>query len=573
MIFSNVVRVHERGFHVDAADIERIGVFDKSVCWGVWVPDPRGNGNPHQRKHLLISPIHPSVWPFLLRLEIKLRDAPGRMAVAAAHLFDSRLNIQLAESAISGHHHATWNVVAEAVDVRGNLTDAFVEIQRIPDADKVYLNPQLEAFANRLAAKMFAREVQLPKLLIEAHRKDPTYNPSMVDSGFLHNRIVDKAGFYDVSAIPRKLKAAAERGLPQAVTCRWMQNLAFFAVYGDMASPIRLQYDESAGLLKLPDAARLDDILERQGQPTTLPANGIASFDTSELYLRIDIVEPTEMQDRYLEATVDYDLGFASTVPGQDDTASGFWLSVCEEAAREKIDLVKISNRTTDRDYRREAGSIMLIGKTSNPMTDSFIEQLDGSLSRECRPRTSVSRCKATAKTSRFRNYTIFLSRRTNMPRLEEIEKVVKEIAARRGFTVEVVKDNWGELIDEDVEKKVLGCDAFLQIISYSEEELDRRRNTRDGEVLPQLRWLFHEYGLAIGAGKPHIRMFDIAHCSFEEWKRIVSTRSSESAGEYKSDDGSSVLSAKFEKALANLAHKIDKSRRSRLDRARSANR
>jgi hypothetical protein len=532
---------------------------------GVWVPDPRGEKD--RRKHLLISPIHPSVWPFLLRLEIKLRDQPGKMARAAEVLLGAGLNIQFAECGISGHHHATWNVIAEANDVRGGLQDnpEFQAVQGLPSEQRIYSNIYLEDFSNRLAALMLAKAVDLPRTMEQAHRMDESYAAGEIDCGFLHNRIVDKElirFFYEPDAMPTpELAEVARKGLPQAVTCRWMQSLAFFALYGDMRHPIRLQYDLSTRLLKLSDDGHrgFGRVLERQGQRISLPARAVASYDTAGLHLRIDIIEPTEARSQFIRATVDYEIEFASDpVPGKDDTAAGLWLGVCEQAARHGIDLMRISNRTTHRDHQSEAGAFTLIGRTEAPIDDRLVDDLNSSFRRECRPAAKNARCGIASKTSKFQSYTLFVSRRSTMPMFDEIDGILADLAGDWGFELECVKDDIGKLIDGEIERKLRQSDGFLQIVSYSNAELSDAR----GE--PDLQWLIHEYGLAIGAGKPHARVFDVTRRPLQQWQQVLMPGGGEAAGSYSTNQGLPSVRKELEKVFAALTQQIDTRRRAR---------
>lgn len=566
MIFSNVSRVQERGFELDPAALERIGVSDRSVCWGVWVPDPRVNAN--RRRHLLISPIHPSVWPFLVRMEIQLCDKPGKMAIAAKELADAHLNIQFAESASSGHHHATWNVVAEANDIRSALLKDFTEIRKLTDDDRTYMNHKLGKFSNQLAALMLAKAVKLPTTLEDAHRRNESYVAGKLDCGFLHNRIVDKdliRFFYEPTAMPPELVEVAKKGRPQAVTCRWMQNLAFFAIYGDMRQPMRLQYDQATRLLKLSDDSHsLDRILKRQGQQTVLPARAVTSYDTAGLFLRVDIIEPTEARSHFLKATIDYEIEYAPDAPpGADDTALGLWLSVCEQVALHRINLVRISSRTTHRDDQSEDGAFTLIGRTDTPITDDVVEQLSRSLERECHPKTKNAQCIVTPKTHRFHSYTVFVSRRNSMPMFDEIDVILKKLAEIWGFELEFVKDGVGKPLDQEIARKLRASDGFLQIVSYSVPERDSASHERS--VLPDLQWLIHEYGLAVGAGKPHARIFDVTSRPFSEWMHIVSPGGSEGALKYKIKENLEEVRTSLDRAFSALAHDIDDGRRGRV--------
>lgn len=560
MIFSNVNQVQERGFELDPAAVERVGVFDGSVCWGVWVPDPRGEED--RRKHLLVSPIHPSVWPYLLRLEIKLRDKPGTMATATKFLVDSQINIQFAECAISGHHHATWNVVAEANDVRRKLHQEFTKIQELPDDSRTYLNRHLVRFSNRLAARMLAKAVNLPPDMEKAHRKEPSYIRGELDCGFLHNRIVDKKHipfFYKPSAMPTpELVDVAKKGLPRAVTCRWMQSLAFFAIYGDMRQHLRLQYDKSTRLLKLADDSQggLGRILEQHDHPTALPARAVTSFDTAGLYFRIDIIEPTEARSRFFKSTIDYTIDFASdALPGRDDTARGLWLSLCEQVAGQGGDLVKIANRTTHRDHRSEAGAFTLIGRMDTPISDGIVEQLSGALQHRCEPEAKNSRWKVTPKTAPFHRYKLFVSRRSTMPKFDEIDHELNELARSWGFKVEFVKDEISKPFDAVIEQKLLDSDCLLQIVTYSADELKAAGS--ESMALPDFQWLIHEYGLAIGAGIPHARVFDVTHRKLQEWQHTFSPRGGEAAGWYNTNAGIPAVRRELEKVFSVLANEM----------------
>lgn len=570
MIFSRVIGVENRGFHIDATALERIGVFHESVCWGVWVPDPRGmTAEPRQRKHLLISPIHPSVWPFLLALEIKLRDAPGMMKIAAELLVNSHLNIQFAESAISGHHHATWNVVAEAFDIRAALHTEFRDFQRLPEDKREYTNHALTDFATNVANAMLRKEVQLPTALVNAHRQDPSYVRDKLDCGFLHNRIVDRTQFfYKVEGVDEDLRETARARMPQAVTCRWMQNLAFFALYGDVANPLKLQYDESLGVLRLVGSSTLNQLLKRQGQAITLPARALASFDTSELYLRIDMIKPTEAWDRYLESTVTYDIEFGPPGNGSNDTAAGLWLSVCEQLENFRVDLVKIANRTTDRDLRDERGSIVLIGRAEQSISDDFIHDLNRAIKNQCQPQSSNTFCRVEQPiTNRFRSYEVFLSRRTNMPDREKVEEVISEIGRRWGLEIAPFDGDEGDMIDPMVESRLLEADGLLQIMSYSRAELAEARGKP--EIMSDPQWLFYEYGMAVGAGKPHARIFDTSIHDVKAWQPIVLARNTEIAGYIDVHDDREKIRQALEPVVARLARKIHRSRLGRLDRGR----
>jgi hypothetical protein len=488
------------------------------------------------------------------------------MSKAARQLVNYGLNIQFAESAISGHHHATWNIVAEAAEVRHRLTARFASIQALPDRKRVFTNEDLRNFANELASPMFRKELRLPSDLVAAHREEHDYVKNALDCGFLHNRIVDGIlFFYDPTALPDlELVGAAQRGLPQPVACRWMQNLAFFSIYGDTANPMRLHYDAHLALLTLSDPRPLGTMLEQAGQPTTLPARAVASFDTSELYLRIEIIDPNDAWDRHLQADIAYDITFRQGAePGIGDITSGIWSSSCTEAASQQVDLIRIANRTTHRDAHAESGTVSFIGKTARRIDDSTLELLRQGLKTKCSPIAPVAQCSVRTAVHRLGTYRVFFSRRTTMPQRTDIDELVVSLGSEWGLSVDVVQDPWGQMLDAVVQEKILGADGIFQIISYSKEELIQASSLQR-EALPDLQWLFHEYAMAIGAGKQHVRIIDLAHRDRHAWSEVIHTRAGEATAEYRSNDDLAVTRAKLSAALGRLAHDIDAHRRRR---------
>lgn len=114
--------------------IEPIGIYDKSMCWGVWItelvdrlkegksPDETTPGA--QRWYLpslLISPIHPSLWPSVFHAEIRLEDVPGTVARAAEVFKDNQVNIIFEEFVKAGYKHCVWNVVGNAESLRAMI--------------------------------------------------------------------------------------------------------------------------------------------------------------------------------------------------------------------------------------------------------------------------------------------------------------------------------------------------------------------------------------------------------------------------------------------------------------------
>lgn len=64
-------------------------------------------------KDLLLTPIVPSLWPFVMRFVLRLRNRPGTLQDALSFFERQGINILFAEATRSGHHHSVLNVLAE----------------------------------------------------------------------------------------------------------------------------------------------------------------------------------------------------------------------------------------------------------------------------------------------------------------------------------------------------------------------------------------------------------------------------------------------------------------------------
>ncbi len=119
---------------IPVKSIEPIGICDKSTCWGVWITDRRVSASrgeapkekpPASRKSdlpsLLISPIHPTLWPSVFHAEIRLEDVPGTIERSSGVFYRQEVNILFEEFVKAGYKHSVWNVVANAEPLRSRI--------------------------------------------------------------------------------------------------------------------------------------------------------------------------------------------------------------------------------------------------------------------------------------------------------------------------------------------------------------------------------------------------------------------------------------------------------------------
>lgn len=160
--------------------------------------------------------------------------------------------------------------------------------------------------------------------------------------------------------------------------------------------------------------------------------------------------------------------------------------------------------------------------------------------------------------TNHLRTYSVFLSRHINMPRREEVEEVVREIGRLWGLEIVTVDEFVGDTIDSIVENRLLGAEGLLQLVSYSRADLAQTR--RNPDILPDLRWMLYEYGIAVGAGKPHARVFDTSLHSMKEWQSLVHMRNAEVAGSIDYHDDRGKIREALKPIISRLAQQIQRS-------------
>jgi hypothetical protein len=113
MIHGDVVTITSEGILAHYKALQPLGIYDKSICWAVWSANPY-QGNQHGYPNLVISPIHPSSWPFLIRLEIAITDEEGAFTWICDWLNKNDLSILFMECTTHGFSHAFCNVIAES---------------------------------------------------------------------------------------------------------------------------------------------------------------------------------------------------------------------------------------------------------------------------------------------------------------------------------------------------------------------------------------------------------------------------------------------------------------------------
>lgn len=201
MFHGDIVSMTLNTVEARAKALQPLGIYDKSICWGMWAANPHklvdGRANPlYWHPNLLISPFHPSSWPFLVRIRLILENRKGALAEAAKLLEENDLSILFAECTPTGFSHATWTVIAEST--WGKLDDLRKRKQQFDlDNPTVRLPPsreydQARDLANSIAAHMLTHVRKLETVFneVKSNRgRSPLLHEWHADSNshFLYN--------------------------------------------------------------------------------------------------------------------------------------------------------------------------------------------------------------------------------------------------------------------------------------------------------------------------------------------------------------------------------------------------
>ncbi len=167
MQYGKHVTVLREGILVSPEQLELIGGLN-SDCWGMWMPPWRATPEP---PHLIVSPFHPETWPALFRIRLRLDHEPGTMHRFAEILKQQEFNILAQNSAQTGHHHVTHNLIGTKRGAFGKvLRDEYSKVVR---ADRSFENRDLRNWSSNVLAPQMLRSAQrIEESLIREHSNE-----------------------------------------------------------------------------------------------------------------------------------------------------------------------------------------------------------------------------------------------------------------------------------------------------------------------------------------------------------------------------------------------------------------
>jgi hypothetical protein len=565
----STITVFSNGLRVSEENLATIGVFDGSTCWGLWVPDR--NRWPYETtgdevatpEHFLISPFEPSSWPILFRVEMFLNnDRPGTLADALAPLAKEGLSIVSIEATPAGHHHAAVTIIGEAMPLKE------------PNGVLSYLkttSPFLRTFRNETTWK-YVHEVYAPTML--RYCKQITEAVELADNHqpFLREIFLDSRharfergvlySYADLSSEGDRALGFEQR--TRAVRCTWLQNLAFFWLYG-RGDAMQLHYKSRGQSLKpaLPDRPGFGKVLA----PFHPPFRAIASFNLLERFLRV-VLSSCDLPKRTARITIPFSAKYRP-FQGSRGFQHDLYALLKEKGG---LNLREVTMLTRRRNLEEEEGELsLLVSKVKTHLDPSF-GSLDEMRSRvqeianEAAAGMSRIDCKMTCDpvaVQRFEAPLLFFSTKFEWMRgdhpnlLQRIDKVAREVGFRlvmgdmeRRAELEAIVPEMAteQYVTGAAIKLIQHSSAFLQIIP--KRVLERGQGLRGS-----MNWLEFEFGAAQALEIPCALLVDLGAGDIFRWKKQLRVANDFPLFGFYGSGTDDAFDAEIEKAVSQLGY------------------
>src|SRR5262245_21314776 len=276
------------GLIVEAKELEPIGIFDGSQCWAIWLPnwDPQIDTRAAQIEpaieHLLISPFHTSTWPGLFRVELRIENTPEALCKMTTVLAEQDLSILLYDLTPAGYHHVLFSAICHRVaftrdpDLQNGRKIG--SATNLKDADRwkwanQYLAPRALELSYRIRAAILTANDRCGGNFLHGAFQEPT----SAFGGMLYEVAQLPAN------LPEEIKVTAAEQQFRAVSCRWLQAMAFYWLYGqNIDRPLKLQYDRRRCVLGPQTKRHSRRLVDRISKWVRSPVRSLALFDSYE---------------------------------------------------------------------------------------------------------------------------------------------------------------------------------------------------------------------------------------------------------------------------------------------------
>lgn len=566
MHHGDIVSILPDKIRISEQELAPIGIGDGSICWGRWVPDRRAGAGQESFDHLVVSPFETGSWPVLFRVSLVLDDSrPGPLADVLEVLDGEDFNILTIDGTPAGHRHAVINIIGEAVAIRNDrrLLDV---ARRLDDPRRSFLDPDTQDYVHRrFAPRMLRYAQQLTRAVFDAHGKRPFLRESFV---YGPKPRPDRGTMYDPASLPRPLRDIGRRQATEAVTVQWLQNHAFYWLYGRRDPlPRPLHFDAAQRALR-PEGPWLQEFRAATA-PLGPPFKAISSLNFLEQYIRLTL-SPADQFGRTVRLLVPYTAHY-------DDRQStkGLLSRLVSTISSNFIALRSVTMTTEAREANSEHGLFRILasvigGVGNTDFRTEFARRAAEEGMAAARGLLQSQHCSLDEErvvAEPFGARSLFLS--TNFNWLESDRRglldELRRIANDHGFILVFGKRellppefahrwNPNDSITSNVVRLMRSCDAFLQLIPASASAAQ-----------DQLIWLLFESGAAHSLRLPCAICLDTAGgLDVADWTKRLKAGTDKQVYEFSGTQTNERMLEAFEPAIKMLASQTRPDRSSR---------
>ncbi len=149
MLDGDELRLTKEGLALSREQAASLRLGKDSVAWGVWVEGRRGRTwmkmcaedskefNPkHQGPHMMISAIHPDLWPACVMVEARLSRQNSELVAFLERLSELGVNVLVADTVIAGYDLQVFQAICEINALSGRVGQVLEEMQAQVQRDR-----------------------------------------------------------------------------------------------------------------------------------------------------------------------------------------------------------------------------------------------------------------------------------------------------------------------------------------------------------------------------------------------------------------------------------------------------
>jgi len=500
MIHAERLTLHSMGFRGHRASLRSVGIFRDSPCWSKVLDLPSSaqtdSSYRKQHPHHILSPIHPSAWPFLVRVRISLEDKPGSLEKAANALAENGINVFTSEYAPAGYKHAVWSVIGFCT------SESVASLASYPkEGNNNKIN---KSEAANIATCMYTFTNQLQKALLEVGKNESWICERQLigESVFFQQVFKEEHDKYKNTVIQRIAKEFPEKDpgelirkhIPFPVEATWLSRMAYYAA---CSSDRYCRFVCRGDLLEI-DGGENIDFSGNSDTNSTLkyPISAIGSYHTRDKYVRIEPIESHTLQ----LLSVQYRT--SKPVSRSAQGLLGRVISEVHDRTKSKdSNIVYHSHKIVRFNQTEERGDIRMAMELNGENSTNNMLSLSGeklALDIEGKGKNYWANIEQ-IKIIPVRPEQLFISSKYRTGETSsKIVEIAEDIASKYGLTP-VKHPDPTDPISSKIMELIEHSDAVLSIASIPP---GTRRET-------DLAWLHHEYALAHAFRKPVIRLID----------------------------------------------------------------